>query len=480
MSKRLIILDMGYGADEPTQAGGMIDIKPYRAHADGTTWIFATVQSYYLTSPPTGVSLTVGEYFWFMPRHPKGETLLAQIPAGAGGFLYKDLVPVDPDTMEEIAPARPGSWVLPDPDPKLASVRDAFDDRMTARVDIGVLGASAVEGAFVSSFARTMPQRLAAKLREIYPTPGIEGGRGYIGIPSTAMSTSGQFIEGMWPITNSGMLIDPVDPAASAFDLGAKHVCATANYPSHITLTLDQPITSYDVRHSLGPTGTATTGYHAVDGGSHVPFNTYSATGHAQVDHVAAAADTTVEVGWNASGYVIPTGITEYNGDEAAGIQVHNFGHSGMTVAQWQDGYASPGSWLEAIDTFDLDCLILQDLLANDSANGISPAAGATALTNFIAILRGGGITCPIILTALYDPSGGLTPMAPWQDYVDAIDGVATADPTVAFVDHSDLGVTTVTDTYGLFSEIDHVHPRAQGVLNSWVADVYASILGPL
>ncbi len=117
--------------------------------------------------------------------------------------------------------------------------------------------------------------------------------------------------------------------------------------------------------------------------------------------------------------------------------------------------------------------------MANDSST-LTAAQCQTALAAFIVILRAGGITCPIVLAAIQDISGGITPLSPWADYAAAMKAIAAADPTIIFIDHSTrLPSTAGTDTYGLYSTTDHLHPRPNGIVNAWMAATYRQALAP-
>lgn len=365
---------------------------------------------------------------------------------------------------------------------KLWPYRAALGRRDTDPVNIGILGASSTEGAFVGSFDRTISSRLATLLRNRYPTTGLTGGgRGFIGVPSKELTTSGQYVTNMWPLTFTGGLFDPPsNGAASAFDLGAKHMLWYTTGSGKVVDTLASAVTSFDIHHVVGPSGGATAGYYKIDGGTAVVFSTFAVTAAHQVLHVASPATSTIEVGWSsgASKYILFTGITEYAGDETKGIQVHNLGHSGMKIAAWQDGYALAEGWRAAIASLNLDLLVLHDLGANDAFGALTPAQVKTALVAFIAVLRSGGITCPIVLSAMFDPTGGGAVTPNWAAYATIMREIADADSTVVFVDHSvRMPSTAVTDTLALYSTVDHVHARTDGAVNQWIASTYDAIL---
>lgn len=362
----------------------------------------------------------------------------------------------------------------------------AVADRQNNTAVVSILGASITEGAYVSSFSRTIGQTLASLLRANIPTPGITGGgRGFIGIPSRALVTQAQYTaNAFWPLVFTGGLFDPTDPAAAAHDLGAKHVYWTTNAAGNKFVdTLVRPVTSFDIHHIKSTTGGAACGYYKIDGGTAVSFSTIGASDYVnEVLHIASPATSTIEVGWNATGLLSVHGITEYDGDESGGIQVHNLGHAGMTLARWQTGYATAGGWLSAVAALNSDVIIMPDLGVNDLFQGMLPADVKTAFLSFIAVLRGGGITCPIILLSYVDPSGAspLPTGTTWAQYQQVWKEIADADPTILLADIAPRLPSTVgTDVYGLYSTTDHLHARPGGNLDQWIADYFASILVP-
>lgn len=359
---------------------------------------------------------------------------------------------------------------LADYDP-MRSVYTALARRHSKRVNIGVGLASSAEGWPTSSFDRTIGQRLAASLRATYPTEGVTGGRGLIGVPTEGEGLASPV---QWPLTRTGGVYD-----ATAFALGAKHTCWYNNGAFHVLDTLDGPVTSFDIRHVRGTAGAIGGARWRVDGGAWTTFDTYSATSELQVLHVATPATTSIEVEWVGSGYFIFTGIHEYNGDENAGVQVHNLGHCGYTLDDWTVGAGGAGGWLDEWEALDLDLLILVDDGVNDGSNGYTAAAYAARLTTFIALLRANGIDCPIRLSAMWDPSAGVVLEDPYEDYVNARRGVADADPTLTFLDHSTrMPATSLSTTHGLY-HTDTVHTDVAGDALQFIADTEARHLAP-
>jgi hypothetical protein len=108
MPQRNVVLDVGSGADTPAAIGSMKIARYYPGPA-ANTWIFDSWKTYTLKTPARSVPSEVGEYYWFATIDPKGTPMLAQIPAGVGDILYKDLVPLDPESMDPMAHPTP-AW----------------------------------------------------------------------------------------------------------------------------------------------------------------------------------------------------------------------------------------------------------------------------------------------------------------------------------------------------------------------------------
>lgn len=356
---------------------------------------------------------------------------------------------------------------------KLRPWYGALANRRNRLVQAAVLGGSLAEGYPVTTFDKTVSQQLSAILNANHPTPGLSThGRGFIGVPTAVTLGTG------WPQAYTGGSFDD----ATLFTFGAKHrYWYTSSGSDKVVHTVGPDgLTSFDIRVMAGSSGNASGGYYKINGGSAVSFSTFNASTILRTITVAGtlAAGSTIEVGRTA-GTLIFTGITEWNGDEAKGIQVHNFGHASYSAAQWAVVNGTP-TWVGAIASFNLDLLIIQDLGVNDgwTGNGNKSASQfKTSMTSLIAQLRAGGITCPIVLAADYDMSDVLTFVSPWQDYVTAMREIAAADSTVVFLDHSArMPAHGAAATYGLYNGSD-IHGNANGAAYLYMAEnTYAAI----
>lgn len=135
MAVRNVVLKTGEGPDAPAVTGE-IRIRRYfpGAKEDGT-YIHATDKRVALTYPASSVELETGIYYTFTPVRPLGKQILALIPSGSGDLLFKDLVPLDPSSLEPSA----------SPEPAWFAALDDLDASLDAKIATGVnaLGTSA-------------------------------------------------------------------------------------------------------------------------------------------------------------------------------------------------------------------------------------------------------------------------------------------------------------------------------------------------
>lgn len=351
----------------------------------------------------------------------------------------------------------------------LSRIRYALANAATTRATIGIIAASITEG-YPVTWDKTIEQRLAAKLRTIYGLPG--SGAGFIPIPSTpvqGISTS--------PISWTGGTYN------EAFGWGAAHgVWYTTPAQNGIwKLTLPTAASQVLIDILVGTAGNAAGGRYRINGGSWVTFNTLAgATAAATLTLTGSlAAGATIEVGYNAgTGNVVVTGARVSNGDESAGVQVHNYGHSAYTIAKWNAGTGGAPQWSAEIARHNLDLLILHEFGGNDgNSAGTAPLTAAqfqTALASYIDALRAAGITCDLLLVGYQDVSAGITFVEPWANYLTAIQAVATAKDA-AYVSYGDHGIPASPS--GSLYAADNVHGATNGTLYDLEAEVLAGLI---
>jgi hypothetical protein len=194
VAKRNLIPAVGSGADTPAVKGSHLTIARFYPGPDGTTWIHATPEEYYIrATPPPPIPVTIGQYYWLRPVDPKGDTTLVLIPAGAGDIYYSDLVQnhaIDPASLLPAAsPAQP-AWSV-----ALGLKQDAADlDEDTADLvgtpasDLAVavsakIGTSAVAAVGVSAALGNGSTDAAATINALAATVSAAGG-GLVSIPA--------------------------------------------------------------------------------------------------------------------------------------------------------------------------------------------------------------------------------------------------------------------------------------------------------
>lgn len=371
----------------------------------------------------------------------------------------------------QVSPAAPVGALSATDYQKLIPWFAALANRKAKRANVVMLGDSLVEGHPLTSYARTWPQTLQQILRARFPTPGVTGGRGYVGMPSSTARGDA----GLYPIAFTG---GAFDGGAVFGGTGAKKNLWYANAGStKIIFTVDGPLTSFDILHTKSTAGGGSTGYYKIDAAANVPFACSAGANTPFLLHVASAVTSTLEIGWNAAGFVAVDGIIEYKGDESAGIAVHNCGESGTYASFWN---TAPAGWPGAVKLLTPDLVVLT-LGTNDSTTSVGNRTSTqfkTDMTTLIASLRTATVTCPIVLAAAWDST--LVRVEPWQNYVNKMKEIASADSTVVVADLSarmPAGGSASAIALGLYS--DAVHSNANGNAYGYAADALASIIAP-
>lgn len=360
----------------------------------------------------------------------------------------------------------------------MAPFLTALANRNSARVNIGMLGASLVEGYPVTP-DKTIAQYLAEKFRTGYSVTGNPKGYGYMGMPSSAMLGS----LSPWTITpGTG---GTVGTATAGNGWGGKHqtwLTGTAAVPPILVLdvtALDNlgSWTSFDLNIIRVATYSATGGRYRIDGGSWVNFSIQAASGvEVYKMHVASAVTSTLEVSIDptASGsFMIVNGVTGYSGDESIGIQVHDFGHAGFRVNQW---LVSPNPTYDyRYDQFneDLDLLILQDLGVND-AQFYGASAYRADLITFINYLRAVHTTVPMVMVSVQDLSSSVGYVDAWADYVAVNKSIASLY-NMKYIDYAGSIPTPPNSIY----YTDNIHGATDGSMYSLMADTLYAALAP-
>lgn len=300
--------------------------------------------------------------------------------------------------------------------------------RESARVNIGLIGASLMEG-WPATEDLTPAQFLAAKLRTAYPTSGAPAGFGHLGMPTPVYSMH------KWSIVQTGTG-GYIGTSNATSGWGAKHQTTFFTVTAlpviwRLTITdLGAPWTSFDLDTIRSSVYSATGGKYRIDGGAWQTFSLAAGVGAvAEKIHFAEAVNNTIDFSIDpaASGsYVILNGVTGYAGDESKGIQCHGFGHSGYKVSQWRAS-TNPGyDYRHTQHDQDLDLLLFSDLGVND-AQSITAAAFRTELLAWLPELLQVHTDVPMMMVIPWDLSSSVSYVEPWANYVAVMEEVAAA-----------------------------------------------------
>lgn len=345
----------------------------------------------------------------------------------------------------------------------------ALENRETARVNVGVFGASVVEG-YPAPLDKSITTKLAKKLRRVYPTSSA-GGWGFMGIPSTQVTANNSS-----PITWSGGTYN------QTLGFGGHHAVWTTTNAQNgvITLTVPEQASSIGILTYRWANGHANGGQYRVNGGSWIMFSTANATTEYLEIPVPGplSAGTTIEVkhgGGNPLNNLFIRGFKHYNGDETTGIHVNNYGHYGYTVNAWLSGTGGYPQWSDDIAYDDLDILVFSDIGGNDAAvfgGNRTPAQFKSDFQNLINEIRGKGYTGPIVIAALYDFTYGYNTREPWANYVQINKEIAKENGAM-YLDLTQFMPATPNAIY----DADNIHGNAAGDAYEIMADRFLSLI---
>ena len=351
----------------------------------------------------------------------------------------------------------------------LANIRAKIASRDTARVNIGLFGASVVEG-YPAPPMRWIEQQLAAKLRNRYQTSGIgsQGGMGFIGIPTLGLENTATS-----PIGMTGATFN------ETFGYGGHHrywSCPAAlTYVLSLTMPAAATRVAIQVLSTVG--GHATGGKYRINGGAYTNFSTLAAsdqTTEVVIDRAWAAGDV-LEITKNTgtTGPVNIMGFYVSNGDESKGIQVHNHGHYGYRIQDWNVARSGtdPG-FFSKMKAYDL--IIMSDFGGNDGGGpgSLDAATFTTQFADLVDWMRTAGFTGDILISSLYDISAGRTFVDPWSSYVAGMKAVAKAR-NLGFVQLDQLMPATPNAIY----DADNVHGNADGSAYALMADIFFKMI---
>jgi hypothetical protein len=348
----------------------------------------------------------------------------------------------------------------------LDQFRTALGNRDSSQVNIGIYGASVCEG-YPAPPDLWLEKQLADKLRANFNTTGLgsSGGSGYAGIPTLTLENT----------------------ATSPFSYSVGTFNETLGWGGHhrywqqgaiqtgiCTYTLYDDATRIRL-HIIGSNaGASNGGQYRINGGSWVTFNTLTAATQATVlvdiDGTFSSGDTVeIQKTTGTTGPITVHGVSTFNGDESKGILVHNHGHYGYRIQDWNVARSStdPGYFYQFLN---YDLIIMSDWGGNDGGGpgSLSAADFQTSFAEHIDWMRTAGYSGDILISALYNIEAGRTFVDPWSDYVDAMRAVA-ASKGCAFIQLDAYMPPTPDAIYAP----DNVHGNADGSAYDIMTDLW-------
>lgn len=335
-----------------------------------------------------------------------------------------------------------------------------IDAATTAR-KVVVIGDSITDGTLATSYTKTWPHRLQARLRTML---GRTGGVGYVPaanstpaiLPALPLDSSGTAV--MWSHGLGGR----------ALYLGEEG--------HHVTYTT-QPCTSVQVHY--GKTSLAGGGLlveiDGVDQGvTLVCSGEVNSGGHIWTSPQLSSGSHVVKVTpFNPPFVGIVEGVTFANGDESSGVRVYNAGHSGGSVAAFTQ--SSMDLHWESVAAVDPDLVVIA-LGANDVASA-TPAEFIAGIDTMVSKVPSG---VPVLLVGMYLRGDYATESGStkWSEMQDGLREMATG--RVAYIDLAPHWPELVADgstSDGLMFDTPPIHPSDAGM--DKIATVITAGLSP-
>jgi lysophospholipase L1-like esterase len=335
----------------------------------------------------------------------------------------------------------------------------ALGNRAVAPARILAIGDSITEGSNATSLLRRWVQRLLSSIRARFPQVPA-GGIGHLP-PYYIGSSMGQ------PFS---AVSSPPPGTDTTFGLGRR--CAVMSGAQSYTYTITG--TSFWLWYVSGPT----TGNISVtiDGGAPFTITTAAsplADGKTWTSPVLSAGSHTVQVSV-ASGTIYFTGLSVFNGDENAGVQLFESGHWGWKTTDW----ANNSAYWPGVITPIQPQLVTIALMTNDYQAGVDPATCKANLLAMIAAVRSKCATPPSIVLVTYPARGDVSnPAHAWSEYVAVAASIATADAGVAHLDLSSRYASPATTNALGNWDGDKVHPTDKG--HGLIAETVLAFVSP-
>jgi len=347
--------------------------------------------------------------------------------------------------------AIPGGTGLQTLDPSGAwqGWQNAVANMANETVRILNVGDSITEGTGVSNITDGWPYKLAAKLRDAYPTIAANDADSLGWTPVIKTSST---LNSIWTIAGT---------YTTTATFGFRGTL-TAALSQNATITGTVTGTSIDVWHAKGTaSGTFTVKVDGVQvGGNYGGTAAATSSGYKQRVSLGSAGSHTVVITNNSAGTVYINGVTVFNGNENAGLTHVNAGRHGWTSSNWVTTANHP-NWDEDIAALNPHLVTIL-LGANDYTGLTGRNAYKENLRVVVDKIRDSQqYWSSICLVACFKRSESATPS--WEHYEFAMQSLA-AEMGLGFLDlreiMPDVGSTEAVSN-GYY--VDTVHPGAAG-----------------
>jgi VCBS repeat-containing protein len=337
---------------------------------------------------------------------------------------------------------------------RLRAFKAALAKRNATPVDILLLGDSITEGQGITAPNINSGLRWVDKLRDLlraaWQPAGVAGGYGYRSIIYAVSGYGNQFT-----LTGTGA-------AQNTAGLGRKRYLLAQGATATATFTG----TGLDLFFLGGINGTFT---YAIDGGSAVSVNTMTDGSAATVGsrvqvRSLSAASHTIVITITGAQNVYFEGMMVYNGDETKGIRLWEGARSGQRTLDFID---DTGLYYNNYTPVQPDLVSIglgtNDYVTSQVINKLTPAQTKANLKTIIASIRAKCTVPPsIILWQPAEVKNVASALAPWADYLKAIEEVAKEDGAITLFDANTLMGDQLANVYGLLSA-DKIHPSDDG-----------------
>jgi len=411
-------------------------------------------------STPEGAAVAaVASRAPFEPEGLSDETRAGLEPAGLSAGTRAGLEPVglSTQTVAVLDASYAPKLSLPvDPmrydSTRLRTWRTALGTVASAPVNILAIGDSWSSGKGATSIPATrFLDRLRDLLRGRYNPATVPGAENYW--PSYNFSFGYAN-----PITYTGSTA-----AQTTFGLGR----ATTRIASGGSATFTFTGTGCDIVYAKGATGAPFT--YTVDGGSpsaSVITNQGAAQGGNTVQIRGLTLGSHTVVATPSADWLYLEGFTAYNGDESKGVRMFVGAFTGYRSSDFVDSngytYKSYGMVNPHLAMIELG---INDFGGGSAGVPVSPSALASNVQALISAIRANTTTSPsIVLWLPPETTPSVTPLAPWSDYVTALQGVASSDGKVTLFDAGAAigSLAGTADPLGVDLG-DNLHPNQTG-----------------